>query len=346
MKGAHVWLGGKDWFHHPSGVGTHPFVIGDLAQAKQIHLFESQWDLLAFADRSGNYGAQGVAFVATRGASNARLVKGLLPNGASILAWPQNDAAGRKWLNDLSRIVQKLGVAQVPLTISNLNEFGEKIEVPLKDVNDWTKAGASAEDIYAAFWRNELFNPVLADSAALLASKPVSIVALLEAVCAYVKRYVVFTGDAQPVVVALWIAHTWAIEAFDYTPYLQVTAPEKQCGKSRVLDCLEPLTPQAWRAISPSEAVLYHKIDLDKPTLLLDETDTLFANGKDDRGELLRSLLNAGFERKARVPRCVNKGEEIKEYSVFCPKAFAGIGSLPDTITDRCVPIRLKKKKA
>jgi hypothetical protein len=146
-------------------------------------------------------------------------------------------------------------------------------------------------------------------------------------------------------VVALWIAHTWAIDAFDYTPYLQVTAPEKQCGKSRVLDCLEPLTPQPWRAISPSEAVLYHKIDVDKPTLLLDETDTLFASGKDDRGELLRSLLNAGFERKARVPRCVNKGEEIKEYSVFCPKAFAGIGSLPDTITDRCVPIRLKKKR-
>jgi hypothetical protein len=29
----------------------------------------------------------------------------------------------------------------------------------------------------------------------------------------------------------------------------------------------------------------------------------------------------------------------------FCPKAFAGIGSLPDTITDRCVPIRLKKKR-
>jgi hypothetical protein len=40
---------------------------------------------------------------------------------------------------------------------------------------------------------------------------------------------------------------------------------------------------------------------VDKPTLLLDETDTLFAAGKDDRGELLRSLLNAGFERKDRL---------------------------------------------
>jgi Protein of unknown function (DUF3631)/CHC2 zinc finger len=345
FTGAHVWKGKKDWFHHPSGLGTRPFVIGSLSQAKQIHLFESQWDMLAFADRSGNYEAQGWAFVATRGASNACLIKSLLPEGASVMAWPQNDAPGEKWLSDLAAFIPKLGVGRVPATISKLNEFGEKVEVALKDLNDWTKAGATAEEIYAAFWRNELFKPVLAENTTMIPGEIVCLTDLLTEVCHYVKRYVVFTGEAQSVVVALWIAHTWAIEAFDYTPYLQVTAPEKQCGKSRVLDCLEPLTPKAWRAISPSEAVLYHKIDVDKPTLLLDETDTLFAGGKDDRGELLRSLLNAGFERKAKVPRCVNKGEEIKEYSVFCPKAFAGIGSLPDTITDRCVPIRLKKKR-
>jgi hypothetical protein len=145
--------------------------------------------------------------------------------------------------------------------------------------------------------------------------------------------------------IALWVAHTWTIDAFDYTPYLQITSPEKQCGKSRVLDCLEPITPKAWRAISPSEAVLFRKIDMDKPTLLLDETDTLFSNGNDDRGELLRSLLNAGFERKAKVPRCIDKGREVHDFAVFCPKAFAGIGSLPDTVTDRCIPVRLRKKR-
>jgi len=91
--------------------------------------------------------------------------------------------------------------------------------------------------------------------------------------------------------------------------------------------------------------VLFRKIDNDQPTLLLDETDTLFAKGNDDRAELLRALLNAGFERKARVPRCTNFGLEVHEFAVFCPKAFAGIGSLPDTITDRCIPVRLRKKR-
>ncbi|HEU5247213.1 MAG TPA: DUF3631 domain-containing protein [Candidatus Udaeobacter sp.] len=301
--------------------------------------------MLAFADRTSNYEAPGVAFVATRGASNAALVKDKLPEGVSVLAWPQNDAAGEKWLSDLAAVVSGLGVARVPTSIKKRDEFADMVEVSLKDLNDWTKAGATAEDIYAAFWLNEPFKPVLAQSVTLTPSDPVNLATLLEEAGKYVKRYVVFASEAQSAVVALWIAHTWTIEAFDYTPYLQVTSPEKQCGKSRVLDCLEPLTPKAWRAISPSEAVLYHKIDLDKPTLLLDETDTLFANGKDDRGELLRSLLNAGFERKAKVPRCVDRGSEVREYAVFCPKAFAGIGSLPDTVTDRCVPVRLKKKR-
>ena len=174
VKGAHVWRGEKDWYHHPSGVGTHPFVIGDLKRAKQVHLFESQWDMLAFADRCGNYEAQGVAFVATRGASNAALVKDRLPQGASVVAWPQADAAGEKWLSDLSAFVRQLGVARVPASIKKRNEFGDTVEVMLKDMNDWTKAGAGAEDIYAAFFRNELYKPVPVERA-LIASEPVGI---------------------------------------------------------------------------------------------------------------------------------------------------------------------------
>lgn len=35
----------------------------------------------------------------------------------------------------------------------------------------------------------------------------------------------------------------------------------------------------------------------------------------------------------------------LEAFSVFCPKAFAGIGDcLPDTLTDRSIPIRLKRR--
>jgi Protein of unknown function (DUF3631)/CHC2 zinc finger len=344
VVGAHIWQGDKDWLFYPAGNKTQPFVMGDLKNAKQVHLFESQWDMLAFADRTGNYEAQGVAFVATRGASNAALVKDKLPAGASVLAWPQNDAAGEKWLSDLSTFVPRLGVARVPASIKKRTEFGETVKVRLKDLNDWTKAGASAEDIYALFFRNELYKPGPTESAALIASESVNLAALLEEVCSHLKRYVVFAGEAQPVAVALWAAHAWAIDAFDYTPYLHVDSPEKRSGKTKLLDCVELIVRKAWRAISPTEAVLFRKIEADKPTLLLDEVDAIFSGGKDERREPLRALLNAGFERKAKVPRCVGPSFQVQDFDVFCAKAFAGIGRLPDTISDRCISIRLVRK--
>lgn len=130
-----------DWFYYPKGIHVRPFVIGDLATAKQVHVFESPWDMLALADRTDLYLNQHHAFVATRGAGNAALVKGLIPEGMSVLAWPQNDKAGEKWLTDLITY-QPVATAVVPTRF--------------KDVNEWTKAGASAEDIYTAIFRNEL----------------------------------------------------------------------------------------------------------------------------------------------------------------------------------------------
>jgi hypothetical protein len=277
VVGLHYRLEDGSWRYHPQGIRTAPLILGDLATANQVHVFESQWDLFAFVDRTDIYPSETVSFIATRGASNARLVSDLLREGISVCSWPQNDAAGQKWLNDLCAYANpQLAKAVIP--------------VSYKDMNEWTAAGARAEDIYAALWRNELVYE--------LKPKSVDLTVLLEDVCAYLKRFVVFTSEAQPTAIALWVAHTWTIDAFDYTPYLQITSPEKQCGKSRVLDCLEPITSKPWRAISPSEAVLFRKIDSDKPTLLLDETDTLFSDGNGDRSELLRSLLNAGFERK------------------------------------------------
>jgi uncharacterized protein DUF3631 len=160
----------------------------------------------------------------------------------------------------------------------------------------------------------------------------------------FLRRYVVFQMPEQPRAIALWVVHCWALDAFDYTPYLHIGSPEKQCGKTRLLDCLELLTPKPWRAILPSEAVLFRKIERDRPTLLLDELDGVFSNGKDDRKEALRSLLNAGFEAKAIIPRCVGQGANLAEFRVFCAKALAGIGKLPDTIRDRSVPIPLVRR--
>jgi hypothetical protein len=172
-----------------------------------------------------------------------------------------------------------------------------------------------------------------------------SLADLLDAVDAILGRFVVFTVPAQRTLVTLWVAHTWALDAFDVTPYLQVRSPEPESGKTRLLEVLKLLTPKPWHAIQPSEAVLYRKIDRVEPTLLLDETDTQLGNAKDPAAQRLRGMLDAGNRRGATVPRCLKDSGDVEELKVFCPKAFAGIGSLPHTIASRSIPVDLRKRK-
>lgn len=164
----------------------------------------------------------------------------------------------------------------------------------------------------------------------------------LSSIRVFLRRYMVFPKEAHAIAVSLWIAHTWAIEAFEYSPYLHIGSPVKRCGKSRLLDCLIALTRKPWAVVSPTEAVLYRKIETDMPTLLLDEVDTIYTGGKgDENKEGLRALLNAGFEKRATVPRCVGPQHTLVNFPVFCAKALAGIGRLPDTVADRSIPITL-----
>ncbi len=166
---------------------------------------------------------------------------------------------------------------------------------------------------------------------------------LVSDVMVFVRRYVVVSPD-KLLVIALWILHTYCVERFEQTPYLSVTSPERQCGKSRLLEVLDLLVARPWQAVLPSEAVVYRNVDLNMPTLLLDEVDTIFNPRSMDRYEGLRALLNAGHRRGAKVPRCVGTSNKIVEFSVYCAKALAGIGTLPDTVADRAIPIRMERR--
>jgi hypothetical protein len=166
---------------------------------------------------------------------------------------------------------------------------------------------------------------------------------LLDELVGFVRRFVSMT-ESQAVVVALWIFHTHVITGAERTPFLAITSAEKRSGKTRLLDVLELLVRRAWRVISPSEAVMFRKIERDQPTLLLDETDAIFKSAG-ERTEPLRALLNAGNQRGTTVPRCVGANrDELHDFNVFCAKALAGIGRLPDTVADRSIPVRLKRR--
>ena len=167
---------------------------------------------------------------------------------------------------------------------------------------------------------------------------------LLEDVIHFVRRFVVLSTP-QAIIVGFWVLHAHTLGAAETTPYLAITSAEKQCGKTRLLEVLQLLVANPWFTGRLTAAVLVRKIHADQPTLLLDETDTAF-QGDREYAEALRGLLNSGHQRGGVASRCVGKGAkiELRDFRTFCPKALAGIGKLPDTVADRSIPIRLKRK--
>jgi hypothetical protein len=168
---------------------------------------------------------------------------------------------------------------------------------------------------------------------------------LLEAIVGLVDRFVVLPL-AQAVAVALWVLHTWAFDAADATPYLLISSAEKRSGKTRLLELLELLVARPWLTGRVSAAVLARKVDAERPTLLLDETDAAFKSGA-EYAEALRGILNTGHRHGGKTSLCVRQGSDFtfRDFSTFAPKALAGIGdALPDTVADRSIPVRLQRK--
>jgi Protein of unknown function (DUF3631) len=169
----------------------------------------------------------------------------------------------------------------------------------------------------------------------------------LTAVRVFTTRYVVFPSEHEPVAVALWVAHAHLVEHFETSPILAVTSAEMRSGKTRVLDVLELLVPAPFRVVTPSEAVVYTILaQRPRPTMLLDEADAIFGPRTAERYEGLRAILNSGNQVGTPVMRVKLEGRrrEVDAFDVFGPKAIAGIGDLPPTVTDRSIVIRMKRR--
>jgi hypothetical protein len=165
--------------------------------------------------------------------------------------------------------------------------------------------------------------------------------ALLQDVEHFSSRFIVLPGRTL-LPLALWSVGTHLFNVFDSFAYLAITSPTPRCGKSRVLEILALLCVNPERTSNISEAALFRLIERFQPTLLLDEMEQIREKG--ERAQILRNLLNAGNRRDAVAIRCAEAGKSIERCNVYCPKALAAIGSLPDTITDRAIVIRMQRR--
>jgi hypothetical protein len=169
-------------------------------------------------------------------------------------------------------------------------------------------------------------------------AQPVDGAALLDEIAATLKRYVIMDEHAR-YSAALWVVHTYLLDAFMITPRLAVRSPMKRCGKTTLLDVLSCLVLKALPTANVSAAALFRVIESYQPCLLVDEADTFLAEANE-----LRGILNSGHRRGGSVLRTVGDDHEPRAFATYAPVAIGIIGVLPDTLADRSISVDLKRK--
>jgi len=163
---------------------------------------------------------------------------------------------------------------------------------------------------------------------------------LLTDIATEIRRYIVLPDHAATAA-ALWILHTYVIQAAYISPIFAIQSPQKRCGKSQLLTILNALVNRGLMVANLSLAALYRAMDKYQPTLLIDEADSFL-----DEAEEMRGIINAGHSRAtARTLRVGGENKnELEIFNSFGPKAIAGIGKRRDTIADRSIIIPLRRR--
>lgn len=180
--------------------------------------------------------------------------------------------------------------------------------------------------------------------------EPVDPRALLDELRAVLIRFVLLPLWAAETL-ALWIVHTYLYQFGEVSTYIGVESPVRRCGKSTLMIALKKLACRAVVSSNITPPALFRAIAEKEPTLLIDEADT-FLHGN----EQMRGILNSGYTREmayvVRVGYEKQKGKgaskedssSLRSFSCWGPKVIAKIGRLPDTLADRCIPIRMERK--
>ena len=170
--------------------------------------------------------------------------------------------------------------------------------------------------------------------------EPVDGAALLTGIADFVSTYVHLPTPAASTV-ALWIVMTWLHDRLDLSPFLHLTSATRRCGKSALLEVIGTLVHRPLMTSHATVAAIFRLIERDAPTLLLDEIDHRF---RATDATVLIGIINSSQRREsAYIDRCTSDHEVIS-FKTWCPKAFAGIGQLPDTVMDRSIVLRLERQ--
>ncbi len=313
------------WRWNLSGVRRVPYrlpqVIRAIADGKPVYIPEGEKDVHAL-ERAG-----AVATTSPGGAGKWRDEYDRHFAGADVIIIADADEPGRKHAESVARHLRAVAKS---VTIGKPREG--------KDAYDHLAAGHWLKDFTSPNGQRPPPPP----------PPPGDGRDLLDAVHAFLGRFVAYPSGHAHVAHTLWIAHAHLMDAWESTPRIAFLSPEPGSGKTRALEVTELLVPRAVEAINTTPAYLFRKVADPEglPTILHDEIDTVFGPRTAKDNEEVRGLLNAGHRRGAVAGRCVVKGKNIEteELPAYCAVALAGLGDLPDTLLSRAVVVRMRRR--
>jgi putative DNA primase/helicase len=135
----HYRLEDGSWRYFPQGANVRPLVLGEMMPGERTQCFESTWDGLDYMDKSG----EREAVIITRGAANGKFIAEFVPKSCPLYLWTHNDKGGQEWEQTIC--------ADFKGTVKRA-----KVPAPYKDLNDWTCAGATTDELLAAMVNAEV----------------------------------------------------------------------------------------------------------------------------------------------------------------------------------------------
>lgn len=156
------------------------------------------------------------------------------------------------------------------------------------------------------------------------------------------QKYIWFDDQHYYDILPLWIIGTYCYQIFTAYPYINLWGL-KNTGKTKVMDLTNILAFNSASFVNMSVASLFRIIELDNPTLFIDEAENLWQpqqKGDDETSEIV-ACLNAGWMKGKQVPRVekIDGEQTIVKFKVYCPKMLASIKGLKGALDSRCIRI-------
>jgi hypothetical protein len=291
------------------------------AGAATVYACEGENDVLAIESDDC------IAVCNAMGAGKAHLADWTPLTGKDVIIVAHRDEAGKKHAAQVEELVHSIArsVKVVEAQVGN-------------DAADHIAAGKTLDEFAAASW----WQPQPADSSDGI----IDGATLFDDIHTYLGRFLAYPTERAQIAHTLWIGHAWLMDCWESTPRIAFLSPEPGSGKTRALEITEPLVPNPIHSVNVTSAYLFRKIaENPRPTLLYDEIDTVFGP-KAKENEEIRGVINSGHRNGATAGRCVIRGKviETEELASYCAVMMAGLDDLPDTIMDRAVVIRMRKR--